>query len=284
MAVPREKHDEKELMQQLCRLIEAEDDVSLSLAQLAGKAEMSPFHLQRRFRAVIGVSPKEYQQFCRLKKLKAGLKDGGSVTTAIFDAGYNSSSRVYSKLDKNLGMTPRQYGRQGERLQISYASAPTRLGRVMIAATDRGICFIQFAENDKALSELLTGEFPAAELSPMDAKGEKEFTRWMKALNEYLAQDSADLDLPLDIQGTAFQAKVWKYLQKIPAGKPQSYAQVAKGIGRPSASRAVARACATNRIAIAIPCHRVIRGDGDVSGYKWGVERKKKLLALEAAE
>jgi AraC family transcriptional regulator of adaptative response/methylated-DNA-[protein]-cysteine methyltransferase len=281
MATPRTKQDEAKLMLQLCRFIEAGSEEALTLAALAEKAGMSPFHLQRRFRAVVGVSPKEYQQSCRLKKLKAGLKGKASVTEAIFDAGYNSSSRVYGKINENLGMTPRQYRQQGEQAVISYACGKTPLGRVMIAATDRGICFIQFADSDAALLKLLVAEFPAAQLSPMNAAGEKEFARWMKALNAYLAQGGVTLDLPLDISGTAFQTKVWKYLQKIPGGKPQSYAQVAKGIGRAGSARAVARACATNRIAIAIPCHRVIRGDGGLSGYKWGVERKRKLLELE---
>lgn len=281
MAKARAQHDEVELMQKLCRLIEAGSDEALTLDALASMAGMSPFHLQRRFRAVVGVSPKEYHQSCRLKKLKTGLKTKASVTEAIFDAGYNSSSRVYGKIDQSLGMTPRQYRQKGEQAVISYACGKTTLGRVMIAATDRGICFIQFADSDAALLKLLVAEFPAASLSPMTAAGEKEFARWMKALNAYLAQDSAALDLPLDIRGTAFQTKVWKYLQKIPVGAPQSYAQVAKGIGRDGSARAVARACATNRIAIAIPCHRVIRGDGGLSGFKWGVERKRKLLELE---
>ncbi|MEZ0260041.1 MAG: methylated-DNA--[protein]-cysteine S-methyltransferase [Alphaproteobacteria bacterium] len=281
MAKARVKQDEIQLMQQLCRFIDAGSEDALTLDALAAQAGMSPFHLQRRFRAVIGVSPKEYHQSCRLKKLKAGLKTKSSVTEAIFDAGYNSSSRVYGKIDESLGMTPRQYRQRGEQAGISYASGKTPLGRVMIAATDRGICFIQFADSDAALLKLLKAEFPAANLSPMDAAGEKEFAKWMKALNAYLSQDTAALDLPLDIRGTAFQTKVWKYLQKIPGGKPQSYAQVAKGIGQDGSARAVARACATNRIAIVIPCHRVIRGDGGISGYKWGVERKRKLLELE---
>lgn len=282
MSKARAKQDETALMQQLCRLIETGAEDAMTLDALAAKAGMSPFHLQRRFRAVIGVSPKEYHQSCRLKKLKKGLKEKASVTEAIYDAGYNSSSRVYGKIDESLGMTPRQYRQRGEQAVISYAAAKTSLGRVMIAATDRGICFIQFADSDTELLKLLKTEFPAAQLTPMNAAGEKEFTKWMKALNAYLSEDTAALDLPLDIRGTAFQAKVWKYLQKIPAGKPQSYAQVAKSIGRPSASRAVARACATNRIAIAIPCHRVIRGDGAISGYKWGVARKRKLLDIES--
>lgn len=282
MSKARAKQDETALMQQLCRLIETGAEDAMTLDALAAKAGMSPFHLQRRFRAVIGVSPKEYHQSCRLKKLKKGLKEKASVTEAIYDAGYNSSSRVYGKIDESLGMTPRQYRQRGEQAVISYAAAKTSLGRVMIAATDRGICFIQFADSDTELLKLLKTEFPAAQLTPMNAAGEKEFTKWMKAVNAYLSEDTAALDLPLDIRGTAFQAKVWKYLQKIPAGKPQSYAQVAKSIGRPSASRAVARACATNRIAIAIPCHRVIRGDGAISGYKWGVARKRKLLDIES--
>ena len=268
-------------MQELCRYIEAHCDETLPLKDLAAQTGLSAFHLQRRFKAAIGVTPKDYQESCRLKSLKSGLKKKASVTTAIYDAGYKSSSRVYGKTDKSLGMTPRQYKRRGEALEISYASAPTPLGRLMIAATDRGICFIQFGATDKELHTLLAEEFPAAALAPMNAAQQDAFAKWMQSLSAYLKGDNPRLDLPLDIRGTAFQMKVWKYLQKIPAGEAQSYTAVAKGIGQPTAARAVASACAANKIAIAIPCHRVIRGDGSLSGYKWGTPRKEQLLALE---
>ncbi len=268
-------------MQELCRHIAAHGDKTLTLEALAVKSDLSPFHLQRRFKAVIGVTPREYQEACRLQSLKSGLKGSSSVTEAIYDAGFNSSSRVYARADSRLGMTPRQYSRAGAALEISYADAKTPLGRLMIGATDRGICCIQFGESSGALLALLEKEFPGANLAPMDKKYKKQFDAWIAQLNKYLHGDTARLQLPLDIRGTVFQMKVWKYLQQMPPGTTQSYAAVAKGIGRPAAARAVAKACASNRIAILIPCHRVIRGDGSISGYKWGVARKEKLLAME---
>lgn len=268
-------------MQDLCRFIAAHCDEALPLRDLAARAGLSPFHLQRKFKAEIGVSPREYQESCRLKTLKSGLQKKSSVTEAIYDAGFNSSSRVYSRSDIRLGMTPRQYRLGGKALQISYADAMTPLGRLMIGATDRGICFIQFGATADVLYESLQGEFPAAALAPMAGDAQQQFSLWMKNLSDYLKGQSALMNLPLDIRGTAFQMKVWKYLQKIPAGSTRSYAEVAKGIGQPAAARAVARACASNRIAIAVPCHRVIRGDGKMSGYRWNPERKRKLLEIE---
>lgn len=268
----------------LCRYIESHSDEQLPLKTLAAQCGLSPFHLQRRFKSVVGVSPREYHEACRLKSLKSGLKDKSSVTTAIYDAGFNSSSRVYGRADERLGMTPRQYGRAAQGMEISYASAKTPLGWIMIGATDRGICFIQIADAKDGLLPLLQAEFPRAAHVPMDKSGHAQFNAWMDALNDYISGDSRKLGLPLDIRGTAFQMKVWKYLQRIPRGKTQSYAEVAQGLDMPRAARAVATACAANRIAIAIPCHRVIRGDGGLSGYKWGVPRKRILLDAEAGK
>jgi AraC family transcriptional regulator, regulatory protein of adaptative response / methylated-DNA-[protein]-cysteine methyltransferase len=268
-------------MQQLCRYIAAHCEETLPLRDLAARASLSPFHLQRKFKATIGVTPREYQESCRLKALKSGLQEKSSVTRAIYDAGFNSSSRVYSRSDTRLGMTPRQYRLGGKALQISYADAMTPLGRLMIGATDRGICFIQFGMDADNLYGSLQEEFPAATLTPMDDSAKHQFSLWMENLSEYLKGEAALMNLPLDIRGTAFQMKVWKYLQKIPAGATRSYAEVARGIGHPAAARAVARACASNRIAIAVPCHRVIRGDGKMSGYRWSPERKRKLLDIE---
>jgi AraC family transcriptional regulator of adaptative response/methylated-DNA-[protein]-cysteine methyltransferase len=270
------------IMQDLCRYIAAHCDEALSLDMLAARVQLSPFHLQRRFKAAIGVSPKQYQDSCRVKALKQGLKNDESVTRAIYDAGFNSSSRVYGGVD--LGMTPRQYQKGGNALSISYAEAMTPLGRLMIGATDRGICFIQFGEDEGKLLAGLQQEFPAAQLRPMEKAAKATFDAWMKNLCAFLKGDGALQNLPLDIRGTAFQMKVWKYLQKIPAGTTRSYTDVAKAIGQPKAARAVASACAANRIAIVIPCHRVIRGDGSMSGYRWNPERKRRLLAIEKGE
>lgn len=272
---------EAALMQSLCRHIAAHGDSALTLQDLAKEAGLSPSHFQRRFKAVIGISPREYQEACRLRAMKEALKKEGKVTTAIYDAGFNTPSAVYGRAGKRLGMTPKQYAKRGKDMRISYAAAKTPLGRVMIGATERGICFIQFGETQKELLEMLRGEFLQACLEPMPAASKKNFDAWMKSLRAYLGDGAAAPGLPLDIRGTAFQMKVWKYLQRIPSGETRSYKDVAKGIGAPKAVRAVATACAANRIALAIPCHRVIRGDGSLSGYKWGVGRKEKLLRLE---
>ena len=279
----KDKLSELELTQMLdlARYIEEHCDETLTLETLADRASFSPFHLQRRFKAAIGISPKEYQDSCRMAKLKAGLQNQESVSYAVYDAGFGSMSRVYEKLDSNLGMTPKQYRAKGAGLAISYAVATTPLGEVMMGATDRGICFIQFGENESQLLEQLATEYPAAELAEMGPAHSDQFALWMKSLSSYLQGQNRALDLPLDIRGTAFQVKVWKYLQTIPAGQVESYSEVAEGIGSPKAVRAVASACARNSIAIAIPCHRVIRGNGEIAGYRWGVERKRTLIDLE---
>ena len=281
MAKSRPTAGQDDAMQDICRYIAAHCDETMSLGDLAARAGLSPFHFQRKFKSLIGVSPREYQESCRLKALKSGLQNKSSVTEAIYDAGFNSSSRVYARTDTRLGMTPRQYRLGGSALSISYADGMTPLGRLMIGATDRGICFIQFGDDADKLYADLQKEFPAAALAPMEKNARGQFDAWMESLSDFLKGDAALAKLPLDIRGTAFQMKVWKYLQKIPAGATQSYTEVAKAIGQPKAARAVARACASNRIAIAIPCHRVIRNDGTVSGYRWNPERKKKILALE---
>ncbi len=242
---------------------------------------MSPFHFQRTFKAIVGLTPKEFHEAERVRTLKAGLKSGRSVTDAIYDAGFGSSSRVYERADTRLGMTPLQYREGGRGLVISHACAKTPLGLVMIGATDRGLCFIQFGDSEKSLEEALAQEYPRATLAPMPQAQTRAFDAWMRALVAYLEGSAASLELPLDVRGTAFQMRVWRYLQTIPYGEVQSYAEVARGIGQPSAVRAVAQACASNTIALAIPCHRVIRGNGELGGYRWGLVRKRTLIDRE---
>jgi len=268
-------------MQDLCRYIEAHSDKILTLEHLAKQAHLSPAHLQRRFKAAIGISPREYAESCRLKKLKTGLRQQASVTNAIYDAGFASSSRVYERVDSRLGMTPKQYRAQGKGVVISYAASKTPLGYVLMGATGRGLCFIQFGDDKEALVAQLEAEYPQATVQPMGKTHKEQFAAWMQALSDYLRGATDVLDLPLDIRGTAFQLKVWKYLQTIPASSIASYTEVARAIGNPKAVRAVASACAGNCIAIAIPCHRVIRGNGDLAGYRWGLKRKRALLDLE---
>jgi len=268
-------------MQDLCRYIEAHSDEALTLEQMAKQVHLSPAHLQRRFKAAIGISPKEYAESCRLKKLKKGLRQQACITDAIYDAGFTSSSRIYERVDSRLGMTPKQYRANGKGVVISYAVSKTPLGHMMMGATDRGLCFLQFGNGKKELVAQLTVEYSQAIILPMGKRHKEQFATWMQALSDYLSGHAATLNLPLDIRGTAFQLKVWKYLQTIPAGSVASYTEVAHAIGNPKAVRAVASACAKNRIAIVIPCHRVIRGNGELAGYRWGLERKRSLLDLE---
>lgn len=271
------------VVHELTRQIEANPEQPVHLAQLAQRAGYSPFHLQRNFKAIIGSSPKEYQTAARLRTLKKELRKDAPVSDAIYQAGFGSGSRVYEKTDGQLGMTPSEYRSGGKGLTISHASGQTPLGLLMIGATDRGICFLQFGDSDKALEAELGRQFPAAVVQPMPATHQEQFKSWMAALNRHLRGLEPRLDLPLDVRGTAFQLIVWRYLQKLPYGEVRSYSEVAEAIGKPSAARAVARACASNGIALLIPCHRVVRGTGELGGYRWGVQRKRVLLDAERA-
>jgi len=264
-------------MKAICRFIEQHLDEPMTLARLGKEFRQSPFHLQRRFKAALGITPREYADSCRLRLLKRNLQAGDSVTRAMYDAGYGSSSRLYERTASQLGMTPDKYRRGAIAAAIRYTCADSPLGRMLIAATDRGICAIQFARSDGELLEGLKREFPFAGRKADDGG----LQSWVDALLKHMHGKDLDSSLPLDIRATAFQRCVWAYLQSIPFGATQSYSQVAKAIGRPRAARAVARACATNRIAVAIPCHRVVREDGSMGGYRWGMERKKALLEME---
>ena len=268
-------------VQAVCRYIEAHADQPLTLAELGRQVQLSPAYLQRRFKAVVGITPKQYADACRLRGLKQNLRADETVTTAIYACGYGSPSRVYGRAAQRLGMTPGQYRAAGKGLDIAYAATHTPLGCLMLAATESGLCYVQFGDDQPSLFAALQTEFPAARLRAMPESASAPFNAWMRGLTSYLQDTRLPLDLPLDIRGTAFQTQVWAYLRRIPSGQTQSYQQVAEGIGRPQAVRAVANACAANRLALVIPCHRVIRGDGGLGGYRWGVERKQALLARE---
>jgi AraC family transcriptional regulator of adaptative response/methylated-DNA-[protein]-cysteine methyltransferase len=271
------------VVHELARQIDANPEQAFRLTQLAKRAGYSPFHLQRNFKAIIGSTPKEYQTAARLRTLKQELRKDAPVSDAIYQAGFGSGSRVYEKADTQLGMTPSEYRSGGKGLTISYASGQTPLGLLMIGATDRGICFLQFGDNDRTLQAELRRQFPAAAVQPMPATHQEQFESWMAALKRHLRGLEPRLDLPLDVRGTAFQLIVWRYLQKVPYGEVRSYSEVAEAIGKPSAARAVARACASNSVALLIPCHRVVRGTGELGGYRWGVQRKRVLLDTERA-
>src|ERR1700688_3405066 len=268
---------QSDLAKEICRYIEQHLDEPVTLERLGKAFQQSPFHLQRRFKAALGITPREYADSCRMRLLKRNLQAGDNVTRAMYDAGYGSSSRLYEKTSSQLGMTPDKYRRGAIAASIRYTISDSPLGRMLIAATERGICSIQFARSDSELIEGLKREFPFAVRKP-DQTG---LEVWVAALLSKMTGRELNTALPLDIRATAFQRRVWTYLQSIPFGATRSYSDVAKAIGQPSASRAVARACATNPVAVAIPCHRVVREDGSISGYRWGIERKKTLLDLE---
>lgn len=274
---------ESQRIRDVCRYVDAHPEERLTLEVLARLAKMSKYHFARRFKAIAGVTPREYIAGARLRRLKDELKVSPSVDDAVYGAGYGSASRVYEGASRSLGMTPAQYRRFGQGVAISYAALETPLGTMLIGATDRGICFAQFGESEAELRERLRAEYPRAEVAPMRAPYHPDFARWVEAIRAYLAAEGRDLDLPLDVGATAFQMRVWKYLQSIPYGHVQSYGEVAAGIGRPSAARAVAGAVGRNAVALVIPCHRVIRESGALGGYRWGLERKRTLLDLERA-
>src|SRR5579862_5992074 len=269
-----------EMVKAICRYIEQHLDEPVTLARLGSEFRQSPFHLQRSFKAVLGISPRAYADSCRMNQLKRNLQAGHSVTRAMYDAGYSSSSRLYERTASQLGMTPDKYRRGAIAAPIRYTCTDSPLGRMLIAATDKGICTIQFADSDDELEHGLRHEFPFAVRRRDDAALES----WKQNLLRQIQGHRLHSSLPLDIQATAFQRRVWTELQAIPFGATRSYGEVAKAIGQPTASRAVARACATNPVAVAIPCHRVVQKSGDTGGYRWGVKRTEALLQLESAE
>lgn len=271
------------LVKRICRAIERSGEEPVTLAQLAEMFGQSPFHLQRTFKSVLGITPKAYADECRVRRFKDNLRSGQSVTRALYEAGYGSSSRVYESAAGQLGMTPDKYRRGAVAEVIRYTTAASPIGRMLVAATAKGICAVQFADSDEELEHGIRREYPFAARKRDDA----ELRGWVSALVEKMREESAGSrhagHLPLDIRATAFQRRVWEHLRTIPRGKTESYGEIAGKLGDAHKARAVARACATNPVAVAIPCHRVVRGNGELSGYRWGAQRKQKLLAMEGA-
>jgi AraC family transcriptional regulator of adaptative response/methylated-DNA-[protein]-cysteine methyltransferase len=267
----------------VCRFIRKHCDSgeSLTLERLAGVAGMSPSHFGRTFRGATGVTPRQFVEACRIDTFKRELRGGAAVTDAVYSAGFGSASRLYDKVDRSLGMKPGEYRAGGREVAISYALTAGPLGRMLLGATDRGICCVEFGESDPALIDWLRREYPAAALQPMRDPPAEPFATWMRALSHYLEDAAPVAQLPLAARATAFQLQVWNFLRTIPRGDVRSYGEVAGALGRQASARAVARACAANRVALLIPCHRVIRGDGQPGGYRWGVERKRLLLEME---
>lgn len=258
-----------------CEMLESDD--LYSLEDLAAEVGLSPFHLQRSFKEVIGVSPKKYSEAIRMEKFKEGLRSGSDVVTAMYDSGFGSSSRLYEKASENLGMTPAAYKKGGQGVAINYTITDCELGRILVARTIKGLCNVAFGDDDAALEENLKNEYPKAEIVK-DAEVLKTF---VEEILKHLAGKKKRLDLPIDIQATSFQMQVWELLRKIPYGETVSYSQIAEMLGDKKKVRAVARACASNRVAVVIPCHRVVGSDGKLTGYRWGVERKEQLLRAE---
>lgn len=269
------------LLLKLCRLVEEQADSLPDGAALARAAQRDVFQLNRLFKRYLTITPGEYIESVRVRRVKHALRHSASVTDAVYDAGLGSSRGLYERAPTALGMTPREYRSGGAGLEISHACGSTPLGLACIGATDRGICFLQFGDDRDALLAQLAAEFPQATLAPMQADAQHAFDQWMVELNAHLEGQRPSLDLPLDIRGTAFQVRVWNYLRRIPYGEVVSYAEAAAAVEAPTATRAVASACAKNRIAVLIPCHRVIRGDGSLGGYRWGLPRKRTLIDTE---
>jgi AraC family transcriptional regulator of adaptative response/methylated-DNA-[protein]-cysteine methyltransferase len=269
-----------EVVRQTCRHIEANLEATLTLADLGARAGYSPAHLQRVFKRVTGISPRQYADACRLGLLKARLKERRTVTMALYEAGYGSSSRLYERAAAQLGMTPATYRRGGRDMTIHYTLADCPLGRLLLAGTERGVCAVYLGDADETLEAELKREYPAAEVGRDDAT----LRPWVAELLGHLNGEQPHLKLPLDVQATAFQWRVWQELRAIPYGSTRTYREVAEALGQPTAARAVARACATNPVSVLIPCHRVVRGDGELGGYRWGLGRKQALLEREKAE
>ncbi|HKS11146.1 MAG TPA: bifunctional DNA-binding transcriptional regulator/O6-methylguanine-DNA methyltransferase Ada [Pyrinomonadaceae bacterium] len=266
------------LVQRVCQLLDAADDSeAVKLAELAAQVGVSTFHLQRTFKRVMGISPRQYVAARRFGNFKQLVREGESVTNALYDSGFNSSSRVYEQAAEELGMTPATYGRGGRGVKIDYTIVASPFGRLLVAVTERGVCAVQMADADATLEKDLRAEFPEATIERAD----KSLRQSVQKILSHLTNNEPHLDLPLDIRATAFQRQVWEKLRAIPYGQTVSYADVAKSLGKPGAVRAVGRACATNPVALVIPCHRVVREDKSLGGYRWGLDRKEKLLAHE---
>jgi len=266
-------------IRRVCRHIQEGGGRPVRLSDLAGRAGMSPDHLQRSFKRATGLTPKQYAEALRLAALKRRLKEGDPVSEAIYEAGYGSSSRMYEKAPAQLGMTPAAYRRGGRGMRLRYSTVDSPLGRLLVAATDRGVSAVCLGDSDVALEAALRAEYPLAEVE----RDDRSIRPWVASLLRQLGGHAPSADLPLDVQATAFQWRVWRELRRIPAGRTRTYAEVARRIGRPGGARAVARACATNPVALAVPCHRVVPAGGGEGGYRWGTRRKRALLEAERA-
>ena len=275
---PRGTSPQIDLIQRACRTIEQNSDSPLPLQALSAELHVSPYHLERIFKRHLGITPRQYADALRITRLKADLRNGLDVTGALYDAGYSSSSRLYERAPDQLGMTPGTYRHGGRGMKIAYTTVHSPLGRLLVAGTERGICAVSLGDSDEALEQALANEYHEAAVQRDDSR----LKPWVSALVDHLCGMRAQLDLPLDVQATAFEWRVWQELRKIPYGSTRTYAEIARAVGKAKAARAVANACARNPAAVVIPCHRIVRSSGEPGGYKWGAGRKRMLLARES--
>lgn len=266
------------LVVEACRLIDAAEEAP-GLEELAAQLGVSPFHFHRQFKAITGMTPKAYAAGRRAERMRAALGENETVTASIYEAGYGSASRFYEKANAVLGMSPTQFRDSGKAVKIHFALGASSLGAVLVAQTDKGVCAILLGDDPEALVRDLQDRFPKATL----VGGDSAFETTVARVVGLIEQPGRTVDLPLDLKGTVFQQKVWRALRAIPAGKTASYQDIARAIGAPTSMRAVAQACGANKVAVAVPCHRVVRQDGDLSGYRWGVDRKRELLRREGS-
>ncbi len=276
---PLERNVQTQKVEAACRYIDENLDITLSLTAISRHVAISPFHFQRMFKRILGISPREYQQARRAGKFRQALLSDGSVTDAIYEAGFSSSSRAYESIPAQLGMTPSAFRSGGEGVEIRCTVVATELGKLLVATTERGVCSVRFGESEAALLRELKRDFNAAKIHRDDSGLEPVANQIKQLVNG----STTALNIPLDLRGTAFQQMVWKELRRIPAGQTRSYTEVAKTIGKPRAVRAVANACGSNPVALVVPCHRVVQKNGSLAGYRWGVKRKAALLEKEAS-
>src|SRR6267378_4282282 len=267
------------LVDNVCKYIEANLQGKLTLATLSHQVGVSAYHFQRTFKRMLGVSPRQYVEARRLARMKRFLRNGETVNNSLYNAGFSSRSRVYENVPGGFGVNPGEFRRGGEGLRIRYSIIDSPLGRLLVAATEKGVCGVCIGDSDAFVESSLAEDYPSATLHRSD----DEMKEWTGAFAKYFEGNRLDVNLPLDVKATAFQSRVWKIIRSIPFGKTTTYGKIAQELGEPEASRAVARACATNPVALVIPCHRVIGKDGNLNGYRWGKKRKQTLLKLEQA-
>lgn len=266
-----------ELVDRVTKYIQANLDKQVTLGALAAQIGLSPYHLQRTFKKVLGISPRQYVEARRLEKMKRSLRNGETVNNALYNAGFSSRSRVYEKVPSRLGVNPGTFRRGGEGLRIEYTIVGSPVGRLLVGATDRGVCSVCIGASDEAVEAALRHDYFAADIF----RNDEGMKKWVHSFIEYFNGQGFPPDLPMDVRATAFQWRVWKEIQSIPYGATASYSDIANNLGSPNAARAVARACATNPVSLLIPCHRVIGKDGSLHGYGWGIKRKQALLSME---